>query len=63
MLSIADFRCQGLSAGCVTDEKNPVFSFISESDRANVSLGRKGRFSFRYEKVQETESYPQRNVE
>lgn len=38
MLSIADFRCQGLSAGCVTDEKNPVFSFISESDRANVSI-------------------------
>ena len=27
------------------------------------SLGKKGRFSFRYEKVQETESYPQRNVE
>ena len=27
------------------------------------SLGRKGRFSFRYEKVQEKESYPQRNVQ
>ena len=38
MLSITDFRCQGLSAGCVTDEKNPVFSFITESDRSNVSI-------------------------
>ena len=38
MLKITDFRCEGLTHGCVTDKQNPTFSFIAESDRTGVTL-------------------------
>ncbi len=38
MLKITDFRCEGLAKGCVTDKKNPVFSFVPESDQKGVSV-------------------------
>ena len=38
MLKITDFRCEGLAHGCVTDNQNPTFSFIAESDRTGVTL-------------------------
>ena len=38
MLKITDFRCEALRSSCVTDKKNPVFSFIAESDKKEVTL-------------------------
>ena len=40
MLRITDFRCEGLARGCVTDEKNPVFYFIPESDQKGISVAK-----------------------
>lgn len=33
MLEITEFTCEGLAQGCVTDNKNPRFSFSAKSDR------------------------------
>ncbi len=33
MLEITEFMCEGLTQGCVTDNKNPRFSFSVKSDR------------------------------
>lgn len=38
MLKITRFAVENLTAGCVTDETKPRFSFALESDRENVSL-------------------------
>lgn len=38
MLTIRKIKTENLSSECVTDEKNPSFSFSLESDRENVSL-------------------------
>lgn len=38
MLNITRFCCEQLERGCVTDKKNPVFSFIAESDKKEVTL-------------------------
>ena len=38
MLNISRFTCESLTEDCITDEKNPVFSFSLQSDRRNVSL-------------------------
>ncbi len=33
MLNVKRFACENLTAGCITDEKNPRFSFVTETDR------------------------------
>jgi alpha-L-rhamnosidase len=38
MLRIAKFTCENLIDGCVTDEKNPCFSFALESDQENAQI-------------------------
>ena len=38
MLSVSRFTVEGLEKGCVTDQRNPRFSFALESDRENVTL-------------------------
>ena len=38
MLSIRRFTCENLERNCVTDEKNPRFSFVPESDRPGAKL-------------------------
>lgn len=38
MLKIGRFSVEDMTQGCVTDEKNPRFSFFLESDRQNVTL-------------------------
>lgn len=38
MLNIKRFAVENLTAGCVTDEKAPRFSFTLESDNKGVSL-------------------------
>jgi alpha-L-rhamnosidase len=40
MLKITRFTCENLSKGCVTDEKNPRFSYAVESDRPGARLER-----------------------
>lgn len=40
MLDITHFTVEGLSEGCVTDEKRPRFSFALESGRAGAGLKR-----------------------
>lgn len=40
MLEITKFTCEGLESGCVTDEKNPCFSFAVQSDRQGAKLVR-----------------------
>ena len=40
MLGITHFTVEGLSEGCVTDEKRPRFSFALESSRAGARLKR-----------------------
>jgi len=40
MLNIERFTVEGLTAGCVTDEKQPRFSFILNSDRPGAALKR-----------------------
>ena len=37
MLNISRFCCEHLECGCITDKRNPVFSFIAESDRKEVT--------------------------
>lgn len=38
MVKIRRFTCENLRTGCVTDEKNPCFSYAVESDRQGASL-------------------------
>ena len=38
MLEITRFKCENLGKGCVTDERNPCFSFALKSDRDNTIL-------------------------
>lgn len=38
MLKISRFTCQNLKSGCVTDVKNPSFSYVVESDQGNSCL-------------------------
>ena len=38
MLNIKSFRCENLLKNCVTDEKSPRFSFVTESDRPGAQL-------------------------
>ncbi len=33
MLNVKRFACENLTVGCITDEKNPRFSFAAETDR------------------------------
>lgn len=40
MLSIRRFTCENLERNCVTDEKNPRFSFVPESDRPGAKLAK-----------------------
>lgn len=40
MLSIRRFTCENLERNCVTDEKNPRFSFVPENDRPGAKLTR-----------------------
>ena len=44
MLTINDFKVENISAGCVTDEPQPGFSFSLESDRKGAAL-RKAQLS------------------
>jgi len=39
MFRIKRFACEGLTHGCVTDNRHPSFSYITESDRQGASLG------------------------
>lgn len=38
MLKITRFACENLERKCVTDKKNPGFSFSVESDKQNISI-------------------------
>ena len=40
MLNITRFAVEGLSAGCVTDERRPRFSFALDSGRPGAALKR-----------------------
>lgn len=40
MLRIKRFACENLACGCVTDEKNPRFSFAAETDRPGGKISR-----------------------
>ena len=37
-MKIANFRCENLIRDCVTDNPNPVFSYMVESEENGVSI-------------------------